>query len=53
MRQGAHRDIQRQFLAVFRADAFAFIAGIVGAEGAAQTILTHHGHEVAFVKKTF
>jgi len=36
-------DIQGQLLAVFGADAFAFVAGVVGAERAAQAVFAHHG----------
>src|SRR5947208_2015008 len=53
MRQRVHRDIQRQLLAVFGTDAFAFVAGVVGTEGAAETVLAHDRHQVALIKKAF
>ncbi len=53
MRQRIDRDIERDLLAVFGADALASVAGVVGAEGAAQAVLAHHGDQVAFVKKSF
>src|SRR5260370_40839105 len=36
VRQRVHRDIQRQLLTIIRADTFAFIASIIGAESATQ-----------------
>ena len=46
-------NIERQLLAILRTDAFAFIASVVGAEGAAETIFAHYGHETALIEQTF
>jgi hypothetical protein len=50
MRQGVNGDVEGELLAVFGADAFAIVAGIAGAEGAAEAIFAHHGDEVALVE---
>jgi hypothetical protein len=49
--QREYGDIERELLAVFSTNALAFIAGVVGAEGAAKAIFAHHGNQVALVKK--
>ena len=53
MRQRIDGDVEGELLAVVGTDAFAFVARVIGAEGAAQTILAHDGHEVAFIEKPF
>ena len=51
MRQREYGDIQRELLAVLSTDTFAFIAGVVCAESAAKTILTHYRNEVSLIKQ--
>ena len=48
-----NRDVQGKLLSIVGADTFSFVATIFGAESAAEPILTHDRHEVAFVEKTF
>src|SRR5436190_4050332 len=53
MRESVDGDVQGQLLAIFGADAFAIVAGVVGAEGAAEAVFTHDRHEITLVKKAF
>src|SRR5262245_21258119 len=46
-------DVQGELLPIIRADAFAFITGVVGAECATKAVLTHHGHQAPLIKKAF
>ena len=50
MRQGIDGNIQCKLLAVVGVDTFAVVAGIVGAERAAEAVFTHHRDEVALIK---
>src|ERR1017187_4656077 len=51
MRQRIDGDIERELLAVLGAHTPAGVAGIVGAERAAEAVLAHHRHQVALVKQ--
>ncbi len=51
MSQRVYRDVQRQLLTIVRADAFALVASVVGAESATETIFAHHGDKIALVKE--
>ncbi len=53
MRQRVNSNIERQLLSVIRPDAFAIVALVVHAEGAAQAILAQNPHEVALKEKSF
>jgi hypothetical protein len=53
VRQCVDRDIQRQLLAVFRADAFAVITCVVRAERAAKAVFAHDRDEIALVEQAF
>src|SRR5256885_10075150 len=53
MRQRIDGDIQSQLLAIFGADAFANVAGIIGAERAAEAVLAHDCYEISLVKQAF
>src|SRR5712671_5885557 len=53
MGEGVNRNIESELLAVVRADAFAFVAGIIGTEGAAKAIFAHYRDKVAFIKQAF
>ena len=53
MGEGVDGDVEGEFLAIFGADAFAFVAGVVGAEGAAKAILAHHRDERPLVEQAF
>jgi hypothetical protein len=49
--QSVNGNVQRELLAVIGADAFAFIAGVVGAEGTAEAILTHDRDEISLIEQ--
>ena len=53
MGQRIHGNIQRELLTIIGTDAFSFVASIVGAKSAAETVLTHHGDEVPLVEEAF
>src|SRR2546423_755576 len=53
MRQGVNGDVEGEFLAVFGADAFAVVAGVVGAKGAAEAVFAHDGDEIALIEQAF
>src|ERR1035437_4859036 len=53
MRQRIDGDIERELLAVFGAHASTAVAGVVGAERAAEAVLAHHCHEVPLVEQAF
>src|SRR3974390_298861 len=52
MRQGIDGDIKRELLALIGTDAFAFIAGVIGTERAAEPVLAHHRNQRTLVKET-
>ena len=50
MSQRVYGDIERQLLAVIRADTFAVIASVVGAESATKAVLAHDGDKIALIE---
>jgi hypothetical protein len=53
VRQGINGDVKGEFLALIGADAFAFVAGIIGTKSATEAVLAHHGNQGSLVKQTF
>src|SRR5215510_4103047 len=53
VRQSVYCYVQGESFAVFGADAFAAVAGIVHAKGTAKAVLTEYGYKISLVKKTF
>jgi len=53
MSQRVYSNIQRQLLAVIRANAFAVVAGVIGAESAAQAVFAHYRDKIALIEQAF
>jgi hypothetical protein len=51
--QGVDGDVQGQLLTVIRADAFAIVTGVVGAERAAKAVFAHDRDKVALMEQPF
>src|SRR5579859_5733535 len=49
--QGIDSNVEGEFLAVIGADPPAFVAGIIGAKGAAKSILAHDRDQIPIVKQ--
>src|SRR5690349_6726586 len=53
MRQRVHRNIDRNLLRILGHHPLAQVAGVSHGQGAAQTVLPHHGHQIPLVEEPF